>query len=178
MNPEDDALYSAESAEDWELPGNGFAPDEDGIALTKAIGLHLEKSEPVALPQDFRAGVLRATARARLRRDLLLVAQVGFTTALLVTGVVAYALGADWWQWLAAALRPEAATALANSVLGSLSAAANWLSSVIASAKPLLPLIPWLLLAASLFVALVELAFFQFLRVGPFHRSTSPKALS
>jgi hypothetical protein len=169
MTPDESRQRASEGFDERDLgDAVGLPGDAGDLAAWSLIARHLEGNETVLLPADFRDGVRRAVARAKLRRDLLLISLAALVTGLLLTFVIALALGLHWWPRAFAAVQPGAVLAGARSFLEQVAAGLNILLTFLKGGKALWSLLPAALLAIAIVAALAELAAFRLLRVGPF----------
>lgn len=148
------------------------APDDsaehDAWEDYSLIADHLRNAEVITLPVDFAQEVQRKIIQRQRRRDLLLVLQTGFVTALILTFVAATALGFNWWERLLDIARPGNVSAAWAAFSASLPAADLELSALYLEAKPFLRFLPGGFLVAAIAALLLELAVFRLLRIGPF----------
>ncbi len=101
-----------EQASEW---FDARAHDEDSmppgvandVAMWSLIAQHLEMGEVVAVPSDFGEQVQRRLRRMAFWKEAAFVAKVGAVTGVLVTLVLAVALGGDWWQRFRDLLNPD-----------------------------------------------------------------------
>jgi hypothetical protein len=142
--------------------------DPDDLAAWSMIAQFLETREVVLVPAEFRYAVLRTVRRAKLSRDALLLSVVGFGTGLVLSFVVALALGLDWWPRALVAVQPGTALAFLQALLNESGAAVTLLTTLIERGKPFWSLLPSALLVAALFAALAQLVVFRILRAGVF----------
>jgi hypothetical protein len=124
----------------------------------------------VVLPADFTQQVRRAAIRAQRRKDAVLILQTAILTGLVLTLVVASALGADWWQRLLASLQPGSIAEALSRLAADLQPAIPAFSSLAVLAERAWRFLPIALFATAILAIAIELAVFRLLRVGPFHR--------
>jgi hypothetical protein len=134
------------------------------------VSEHLRTSEPVALPADFRASVHRRLRRARRFKDAKLVAGSALVTGTVITFVVTFSLGLDWWKRLLAALQPTSAAALWDAVTERLGSLLHAGESLALALKSLVPFVPFAFLTIAVAALALELALFRYLNLGPFAR--------
>jgi hypothetical protein len=143
-----------ETSEDW----NTWA----------SIANHLQSTEVVALPSDFGSRVRGAIRRACIWSEVLLILKVCGATALILTFVMAYALGFDWWHRLSAAVEPAHVAVSLQTLLTKAGAFLPTLSPLLQLGKRIWPLVPIFLITFATAAVIAELALFRFLRLGPF----------
>ena len=146
-----------------DLPG-----DPDDLAAWSMVAHFLETREVVDVPAKFRYEVLQAARRAKFSRDALLLFLVGFGTGLILTFVVALALGLDWWPRALVAVQPGTVLAFLRALPSESGAGLTLLTTLIERGRPFWLLFPSALLAAAIFAALAQLVVFRFLRAGAF----------
>jgi hypothetical protein len=143
-----------ETSEDW----NTWA----------SIANHLQSAEVVALPNDFGSRVQSAIRRARFWSEVLLILKVCGATALILTFVVANALGFDWWHRLSTAVEPAHVAASLHSLFNKAGTLLPNLSPLLQFGRRIWPLVPLLLITFAITAVVAELALFRILRLGPF----------
>ena len=135
-----------------------------------SIERHLTTRQVVTLPADFSQRVHLAAKRARRRKDAVLVLQTALVTGLVLTLVVANALGADWWQRLLATLQPASILEFLSRVIADVPSAIPAFTTLAELAERGWRFLPVALFAVAILAIAIELAVFRLLRVGPFLR--------
>jgi hypothetical protein len=169
MSPEESRQRASElfdeSKDRLDLPMLETSADWETWTL---IATQLESAEVVAIPGNFAIRVQRAIRRARFWNDVLLIMKVSSVTAVVVTFVVAGALGLDWWHRLSAAVKSVDAVAGLQTLLsqgGTLLAA---LTPLLRVGERIWPFVPFVLISIAIAAVVAELVIFRFLRLGPF----------